>query len=375
MNVIQESPITDKFFEYSSNHLCLIDLKGAFIQLNPAWDKISGMDVDLSNVSIFDWIHAKDKMVVRDALATLEEKGGQQSIKFRLAGEGIEPIWLEGTCTIDPATKLIYGCFSDVSGKVKMQEILADTKQLLEKTVNDRTRQLQLINDELSTFAYSVSHDLRAPLRAMVGYSQIIVEDYGDEISEDALNCVQIINDEAKRMGLLIDDLLEFSRMQRKEAFMVEFDMKDLVKQVYKEYKLNHPQPIFEFECENLPRVDGDANMLRHVWSNLLSNAVKYSREDHTNHIKIKYQEKEEEFVFSISDQGVGFDMKYYSKLFGVFQRLHREDEFEGTGIGLALVKKIITRHKGNIWAESVLNEGATFSFTIPKISQNDSFN
>ena len=366
----ESEELLQSIFDYASDHIFTVDRSGTIFFINHVAPGLQREDV--LGKCLFDFQSEENRSRVEDAVKQVFDTGepsyyetdikiGEQQISY---SSTVSP--LKNDQGIYAATIISR----DITIQKQLQNNLEENNELLEKTVNERTHELQSANNELSAFAYSVSHDLRAPLRAMVGYSQIIMEDYEEEISEDALDCVQIINDEAKRMGLLIDDLLEFSRMQRKEASMAEFSMKDLVMQVYKEYKLNHPQAIFEFECKKLPRVTGDASMFRHVWSNLLSNAVKYSREDHTNHIQIKYQEKEEEFIFSISDQGVGFDMKYYNKLFGVFQRLHSEDEFEGTGIGLALVKKIVTRHKGNIWAESVLNEGSTFYFTIPKISK-----
>ena len=186
-------------------------------------------------------------------------------------------------------------------------------------------------------------------------------------MNEDANECLNIIKEEAIRMELLIDDLLEFFKMQRKETDIKDFNMQELVEQVNKEYSINFPDAIFELKCDRLPDVRADMKLFRQVWYNLISNSVKYCKKDVAPRIHIACKEDEDSFCFWINDNGVGFDMQYYDKLFGVFQRLHDDNEFEGTGIGLALVKKIINRHKGEIWAESEIGKGSTFYFSLPK--------
>ena len=359
--------LLNAIFRDATDNIYTVDKNGSIFFINHT---VSGLtNKDIVGSTIFDYHNVEQIPMVQEVIQRVFEKGesGYYETQRMLNGQ-IRYFASKASPLINDGIVYAASIISrDITPQMSLRIRLKEDNELLEKRVAERTCELQEANEELGAFAYSVSHDLRAPLRAMVGYSQILLEEYEDDLIEDARNCVEIINDEAKRMGILIDNLLEFSRMQRKEASKVEFNMKDLVEQVYKEYKIDHPADIFEFQCGNLPRVMGDANMLKHVWANLLSNAVKYSKEDVPNLVEVDCKEEENKYIFSVSDRGVGFDMKYSNKLFGVFQRLHAQNEFEGVGIGLALSKKIINRHKGKIWAESILQEGSTFYFSLPK--------
>ncbi len=221
-------------------------------------------------------------------------------------------------------------------------------------------------NKELEAFTYSVSHDLRAPLRSIDGYSKILQEDYSSTLDREANRLLQIIRNNAHRMGHLIDDLLDFSRMGRKELDRTIVDMNALVGHVRQELVSQEVNRKIEFTVKPLKEVQGDLSMMRQVWINLISNALKYSRKQQVSRIEIGCKNEDHHIVYYIQDNGVGFDMKYSDKLFGVFQRLHKIEEFDGTGVGLALVHRIVLRHGGKIWAEAHLNEGATFFFFIP---------
>ena len=221
-------------------------------------------------------------------------------------------------------------------------------------------------NKELEAFTYSVSHDLRAPLRSIDGYSKILQEDYASTLDREANRLLQIIRNNAHRMGHLIDDLLDFSRMGRKELDRTKVDMNALVGYVRQELIAQEVNRKIEFTVKPLKEVQGDLSMMRQVWINLISNALKYSRKQEVSRIEIGCKTEDNHTVYYIQDNGVGFDMKYSDKLFGVFQRLHKVEEFDGTGVGLALVHRIISRHGGKIWAEAQINEGATFFFFIP---------
>ena len=221
-------------------------------------------------------------------------------------------------------------------------------------------------NKELEAFTYSVSHDLRAPLRSIDGYSKILQEDYSSTLDREANRLLQIIRNNAHRMGHLIDDLLDFSRMGRKELDRTIVDMNALVGHVRQELVSQEVNRKIEFTVKPLKEVQGDLSMMRQVWINLISNALKYSRKQQVSKIEIGCKNEDHHIVYYIQDNGVGFDMKYSEKLFGVFQRLHKIEEFDGTGVGLALVHRIVSRHGGKIWAEAHLNEGATFFFFIP---------
>ncbi|HXR80553.1 MAG TPA: ATP-binding protein, partial [Saprospiraceae bacterium] len=224
-------------------------------------------------------------------------------------------------------------------------------------------------NKELEAFTYSVSHDLRAPLRSIDGYSKILQEDYAPTLDREANRLLQIIRNNAHRMGHLIDDLLDFSRMGRKELDRTKVDMNALVGHVRQELIAQEANRRIEFTVKPLREVQCDLSMMRQVWINLISNALKYSRKQEVSRIEIGCKNEDNHTVYYIQDNGVGFDMKYSDKLFGVFQRLHKIEEFDGTGVGLALVHRIISRHGGKIWADAHVNEGATFFFFIP--SQN----
>ncbi|MFA5848767.1 MAG: PocR ligand-binding domain-containing protein [Bacteroidales bacterium] len=245
-------------------------------------------------------------------------------------------------------------------------------EEKLEQRVIERTYQLEMANKELEAFSYSVSHDLRAPLRHINGYVDLLNDRFQDNLPEKASHYLGVITDAAKQMGLLIDELLQFSRTGRQELHKVKIDMNVLVSEVLED-KI---KPFIKdrkiiWSVQELPVVFGDHALLKQVWVNLIDNAVKYTKYKESAEISINFKEEKENFVFYICDNGVGFDMKYSSKLFGVFQRLHSQSEFEGTGIGLANVQRILYKHNGSIWAEAEPDNGATFFFNIPKIGRN----
>jgi PAS domain S-box-containing protein len=222
------------------------------------------------------------------------------------------------------------------------------------------------INKELESFSYSVSHDLRAPLRAINGYAQILNEDYGKKLDTEGIRILETIKHNAIKMGTLIDDLLAFSRLGRKEIQKTEVDMNKLTESVINEMNKSMMHKT-EINIAKLHKVKADYSLLHQVMFNLVSNAVKYSSKGENPVVKISSKEKNGEIVFSVADNGVGFDMQYADKLFGVFQRLHSHEEFEGTGVGLAIVQRIITKHGGKVWAEGIVNKGAVFNFSLTK--------
>jgi signal transduction histidine kinase len=237
----------------------------------------------------------------------------------------------------------------------------------LERRIESRTSQLEAANKELEGFSYSVSHDLRAPLRAIVGFAKMLQEDHAEKLDEEAQRKLGVIQSEAQRMGMLIDDLLAFSRMGRKAMQLIEFDMTELARATYDGLNGHHDGPKAEFRLGSLPRAKGDRTLLGQVWANLLSNALKFSSKREKPLIEVSAISDEKEHVYFVRDNGAGFDPRYQSKLFGVFQRLHDSSEFNGTGVGLALVQRIVVRHGGRVWADSKPDAGATFYFTLPK--------
>jgi signal transduction histidine kinase len=242
----------------------------------------------------------------------------------------------------------------------------------LEQRVEERTRKLQEANKELEAFSYSVSHDLRAPLRAIDGFSRILLEDYASKLDDDGKRVLDVIRSNTQNMGRLIDDLLAFSRLSRKQLEACPLNMSELAGDVFQQLKPTLADQKIQFNLAPLPDTTGDPALIRQVFVNLLSNAAKYSRPRAETVIEVNGRRENGDCIYSVRDNGVGFDMTYTAKLFGVFQRLHSVEEFEGTGVGLAIVQRIIHRHGGRVWAEGKVNEGATFYFSLPKEKKHD---
>lgn len=237
----------------------------------------------------------------------------------------------------------------------------------LNKNLEQKNLDLLNLNKELEAFSYSVSHDLRSPLLRINGFANILVEDYLDKLSDEAMNYLNSIIDNTRKMSQLIDSLLLLSKVGKTEIKKANIDMATLLSETINELKPDNSVSINVIAIDN---ITGDKNLLKQVFVNLISNAIKYSGKKDNPVIEIGCKQLEEETTYYIKDNGTGFDMKYYDKLFGVFQRLHSQDEFEGTGIGLATVQRIIDKHGGKIWAEGKINEGATFYFSLPKSVQ-----
>lgn len=253
----------------------------------------------------------------------------------------------------------------DVTPLKDAERRVAEMNIDLERKIAERTAALEEVNKDLESFTYSVAHDLRSPLRAVEGYAGMLYEDYSTRFDEEAHRLISMIRSNASRMTALIDDLLAFSRLGRKEVRTSNVDMNLLIQRAIDDSTTGKAIICLG----DLHPVVGDLSLLQNVIANLLSNAIKYSSKKTNPRITISSKQENNEITYSFSDNGVGFDMKYAGKLFGVFQRLHSTVDFEGTGVGLAIVHKIINKHGGKIWAEAILNEGASFYFTLPAIS------
>jgi signal transduction histidine kinase len=237
----------------------------------------------------------------------------------------------------------------------------------LEHRVLERTKDLESTNRELEAFSYSVSHDLRAPLRAIDGFSQMLEEDHGGALDDNGRRVVGVIRKNTQRMGRLIDDLLRFSRLGRQAMDPVEVQMRTLVNVVADEIRASEPARALELRIGDLPPAVCDYDLIRQVWANLLGNAAKYTRGRPAALIEVEGVVDGNEVRYTVADNGCGFDSKYSDKVFEVFQRLHSASEFEGTGVGLALVHRIVSKHGGRVWADGRPGEGATFGFALPQ--------
>ena len=237
----------------------------------------------------------------------------------------------------------------------------------LNSELTNETVKLEDANNELEAFAYSVSHDLRVPLRAIDGFSRIVIEDYEDKLDEEGVRLLNVVRDNTKKMGQLIDDILLLSRAGRQEMKIGELDMSSLAKNIYADFYQDTKGRTVIFSVDDLPRAMGDRALLTQVFTNLIGNAIKFTGDRDISKIEVGFNEDADDNIYYVKDNGAGFDMKYYDKLFGLFQRLHTQEEFKGTGVGLSIVQRIISRHGGRVWGEGEVDKGATIYFSIPK--------
>ncbi|MBY0459138.1 MAG: PAS domain-containing protein, partial [Gemmataceae bacterium] len=319
-------------------------------------------------------VHPADAPAFDAGVAACLDAGTEYRNLYRVVHPDGQTHWLEewGTLERDPAGRplRLTGISLDVTARMRAEDEIRQLNADLERRVRDRTAELEATNRELEAFAYSVSHDLRAPLRAIDGFSRILQDDYAAALPADGRELLADVRANTRRMGQLIDDLLAFSRLGRKPLARQPVDTAALVGECLKEVLAGAAPARAEVRVGPLPPSDGDPALLRQVWANLLANAVKYSGRRDRPVIEVGAEDTADGVVFFVRDNGVGFDMRYAGKLFGVFQRLHRQEEYEGTGVGLAVVQRVVHRHGGRVWAEAEPDKGATFRFTLGRAGE-----
>lgn len=327
---------------------------GLIVEMNQTWLDWLGLTREevVNKKMLTDFMTPQSQHEFETKFNLLKSQGIVNTMEFEVEGVDNKPLYL----------------FLNASGVYDEDGNFLRTRSTIFNITERHEAEAKVVevNRELEAFSYSVSHDLRAPLRSINGYSKILEEDYSGQLDQEGNRILQVIRKNALRMGQLIDDLLNFSRLGRKELEKTMLNMNSLVENVQQELMINENGRQVEFDVKPLPEAYGDLSMIRQVWINLISNALKYSKRQDVSKIEIGSIREEENTVFYIRDNGVGFDMAYADKLFGVFQRLHRIEEFDGTGVGLALVHRIVSRHGGKIWANAEVNHGATFFFSIP---------
>ena len=357
--------------EASLDPLVTIGPDGKITDVNAATEKITG--------------HSREELIGTDFMHYFSEpekaKAGYQQVfqdgfvhdyalEVRDRDGHLTPVLYNASIYRDEAGQVIgvFAAARDITERKRAEEEVRTLNAELEQRVVQRTAQLEAANKELEAFSYSVSHDLRAPLRAIDGFSRVILEDYVGELDDEGKRVLNIIRSNTQKMGQLIDDLLSFSRLGRQDISPSDIRMAELAKGVFEEIKPPANERNLQFNMKTLPIAHGDRSMMKQVFANLLSNAIKFTRPKEMATIEIGGTNDGVENVYYVKDNGVGFDMQYVNKLFGVFQRLHSAEEFDGTGVGLAIVQRIIHRHGGRVWAEGKVDGGATFYFSLPAI-------
>ena len=354
-------------FENAIEGIYQTTLDGRIISANPAFARTLGYT---SPQELIAEVANVRKLYVdpsrRDELIRLiQARGFVENFEVQIRRKDSREVWfLLNTRILRDVGGIV--CFEGMVTDITDRKLAGEEILKLNRELEQHIIQLGEANKELEAFSYSVSHDLRAPLRAIDGFSNIFLKKHEDKLDEEGKRVMNIIRINTQKMGELIDNLLTLSRLGRKEMVLSDINMCELAKDVYEELRATVPGRILQFNIKSLPVAIGDIKLIRQVFVNLLANAIKFTRSREIAVIEVRGRSEKNEIIYYVKDNGAGFDMQYSDQLFGVFQRLHSEKEFEGTGVGLAIIQRIIHRHGGRVWAEGKVDEGATFYFTLP---------
>jgi PAS domain S-box-containing protein len=349
------------FFRLSIELLAIANYDGVFTQTNPTWQKTLGYaEKELHGHRLQEFIHPDDLAATNETVGNILKANTSLYFENRFRMRSGDYRWLGWTIAPFAAEGLLYIFARDITERrereTEIQRLNADLEQ--------RSLSLQILNQELESFSYSLAHDLRTPLRSISAYSEMLAAGEAGALSPEVIGMVRTINRNSGRMTQLMDDFLAFFRVARKDVKQEEIAMTAVAREAISSITVDGKR-VIEFHVGTLPSAKGDPAMVLQIFVNLISNAVKFTSKCERAAVEVGVMPGRTPAVYYVKDNGVGFNMKYYSRLFGVFERLHRREEFDGTGIGLAIVQKIVQRHGGTVWAESAVDQGATFYFTL----------